>query len=148
MHPGASAPRPDGYKGKFGGSGHGHGGSPGARSGQKRFGRGQRGLVGGVAYYPGCNPATDTGIDIPVLLLAGDKDDWTSADRCRRMVAALARPSLVDAVYYPDAYHSFDAKAPDRTVAGAGKQHHLSFAPDAAPDAEARTKAFLAKVLR
>ena len=142
------ATRPDVIKGKIGIIGHSHGGSTVLRSAQKRFDLAQRGLAGGVAYYPGCNPATDAGIDIPVLLLAGDKDDWTSADRCRRMVAALARPSLVDAVYYPDAYHSFDAKAPDRTVAGAGKTHHLSFDPAAAPDAEARTKAFFAKVLR
>ncbi len=65
------------------------------------------------------------------------------------MVADLARPSLVDAVYYPSAYHSFDSLAPDRTVPGAGdKQHRLAFDAGAAPDAEARTKAFFAKVLR
>ncbi len=142
------ATRPDVIKGKIGIIGHSHGGSTVLRSAQKRFDLAQRGLAGGVAYYPGCNPATDIGIDIPVLLLAGDLDDWTSADRCRRMVAALARPGLVEAVYYPDAYHSFDAQAPDRTAAGAGKTHHLAYDPAAAPDAEARTKAFFAKILR
>ncbi len=143
------ATRPDVIKGKIGIIGHSHGGSTVLRSAQKRFDLAQRGLAGGVAYYPGCNPAFDTGVSIPILLLAGDKDDWTPADRCRQMVADLARPNLVEAVYYPSAYHSFDSQAPDRTVPGAaGKQHHLSFDPAAAPDAEARTKAFFAKVLR
>ncbi|MDN8940658.1 dienelactone hydrolase family protein, partial [Staphylococcus aureus] len=85
-----------------------------------------RDLAVGVAYYPGCNPQFDGGIDIPVLLLAGDKDDWTLADRCRKLVSSLAHGDLVEAVYYPEAYHSFDVKAADRTVPGAaGKQHHL-----------------------
>ena len=60
---------------------------------------------------------------------------------------ALARPELVEAVYYPNAYHSFDSRLPDRTVAGAAKTHHLAYDPAAAPDAEARTKAFFAKYL-
>lgn len=143
------ATRPDVIKGKVGIIGHSHGGSTVIRSAQKIFGLAQRGLAGGVAYYPGCNPQFDTGIDIPILLLAGDKDDWTPADRCRQMVAGLAKPSLVDAVYYPSAYHSFDAQAADRTVPGSGgKTHRLAFDPAAAPDAEARTKAFFAKILR
>lgn len=143
------ATRPDVIKGKVGIIGHSHGGSTVIRSAQKIFGLAQRGLAGGVAYYPGCNPQFDTGIDIPILLLAGDKDDWTPADRCRQMVAGLAKPGLVDAVYYPSAYHSFDALAGDRTVPGAaGKTHRLAFDPAAAPDAEARTKAFFAKVLK
>ena len=143
------ATRPDVVKGKIGIIGHSHGGSTTIRSSQKIFGLARRGLAAGVAYYPGCNPAFDTGVDIPVLLLAGDKDDWTLADRCRQMQSGLARPNMVEAVYYPNAYHSFDNKAPDRTVPGAaGKTHRLVYDTAAAPDAEARTKAFFAKYLR
>jgi dienelactone hydrolase len=142
------ATRPDVIKGKIGIIGHSHGGSTVIRSAQKSFGLAQRGLAGGVAYYPGCTPSLDTGIAIPVLLLAGDKDDWTSADRCRQMVANLSQPGLVEAVYYPNAYHSFDSQVADRNVPGAGKTHHLAYDPAAAPDAEARTKAFFAKILR
>jgi dienelactone hydrolase len=143
------ATRPDVIKGKIGIIGHSHGGSTVVRAAQKSFDLAKRGLAGGVAYYPGCNPAFDTGIDIPVLLLAGDKDDWTPADRCRQMVAGLARPDLVEAVYYPNAFHSFDSKARDRAVPGSGgKMHQLAYDPAAAPDAEARTKAFFAKILR
>jgi len=143
------ASRPDVIKGKVGIIGHSHGGSTVLRAAQKSYGLAQRGLAGGVAYYPGCNPQFDTGIDIPVLLLAGDKDDWTPADRCRQTVAGLARPGVVEAVYYPSAYHSFDSKVPDRTVPGAGgKSHRLAYDSAAAPDAEARTRAFFAQVLR
>ena len=143
------ATRPDVVKGRIGIIGHSHGGSTVIRSAQKTFGLTQRGLAAGVAYYPGCNPKFDGGIEIPVLLLAGDKDDWTPADRCRSLVSGLQRGDLVEAVYYPNAYHSFDSKAADRTVPGAaGKQHHLAYDTTGAPDAEARTKAFFAKYLR
>ena len=143
------ATRPDVVKGEVGIIGHSHGGSTVIRSAQNNFGLAQRGLAAGVAYYPGCNPQFDGGIDIPVLLLAGEKDDWTPADRCRTLVSGLSRGSLVDAVYYPNAYHSFDSKVADRNVPGAaGKQHHLAYDAVAAPDAEARTKAFFAKYLR
>jgi len=143
------ATQPDVVKGKVGIIGHSHGGSTVIRSAQKTFGLAQRGLAAGVAYYPGCNPKFDVGLDIPVLLLAGDKDDWTPADRCRSLVSGLQRGDLVEAVYYPNAYHSFDSRAPDRSVSGAaGKQHHLSYDTVAASDAEARTKAFFAKYLR
>ena len=143
------ATRADVVQGKIGLIGHSHGGSTVIRAAQRSFGLAQRGLAGGVAYYPGCNPQLDTGIDVPVLLLAGDKDDWTSAERCRRMVSGLERTSLVEAVYYPNAYHSFDSRAADRTVPGSGgKMHRLAYDPAAAPDAEARTKAFFEKILR
>ena len=65
------------------------------------------------------------------------------------LVSGLRRGDLVEAVYYPNAYHSFDSKVADRNVPGAaGKQHHLAYDTVAAPDAEARTKAFFAKYLR
>ena len=143
------AARPDVIKGKVGIIGHSHGGSTVIRAAQSSFALNKRGLAGGVAYYPGCNPAFDTDIDIPVLLLAGDKDDWTPADRCRQMVAGLAKPTFVEAVYYPDAWHGFDNKAPDRSVPGAGgKTHRLVYDSVGAPDAEARTRAFFARILK
>ena len=84
---------------------------------------------------------------MPVLILIGDKDDWTPADACRRLKPD--RPELVEIVYYPDAYHSFDAQVRDRTVPGApGKTHHLAYDPMAASDAEARTQVFFDKLLK
>lgn len=143
------ATRPDVVKGRIGIVGHSHGGSTVIRSAQQSFGLARRGLVAGVAYYPACSPQFDGGIDIPILLLAGDKDDWTPADRCRNLVSGLQRDGIVDAVYYPNAYHSFDSKVADRNVPdAAGKLHHLAYDPVAAPDSEARTRAFFAKYLR
>jgi len=141
------ATRPEVIKGRIGLIGHSHGGAAALRAVQKNFDLKARGLRGGVAYYPGCAPAFNAGIDVPVLILIGDKDDWTPADACRRLKPD--RPELVEIVYYPDAYHSFDAQVRDRTVPGApGKTHHLAYDPVAAPDAEARTQAFFDKLLK
>jgi dienelactone hydrolase len=141
------ATRPEVIKDRIGLIGHSHGGSTTMRSLQKSFDLKARGLRGGVAYYPGCASALNAGIDLPVLILIGDKDDWASADACRRLKPD--RPELVEIVYYPDAYHSFDAQARDRTVPGAhGKSHHLAYDPIAAADAEARTRTFFDKLLK
>ena len=57
--------------------------------------------------------------------------------------------ATLDKLYYLNAYHSFDARTRDRTVPGApGKTHHLAYDPVAAPDAEARTRAFFDKLLK
>lgn len=142
--------QPSVIKGRIGLIGHSHGGGTTIRAVQKGFGLAQRGLRAGVAYYPPCFPQFDRDVDVPLLILAGDKDDWTPADNCRRLQAAgFPRPELVEAVYYPRAYHSFDSNVPDRTVpGGGGKSHRLAYDPAAAPDAEARTKAFFEKFLR
>ena len=144
------AERPDVVKGRFGLIGFSHGGSTAIRATLKPFDLAKRGLVASVAYYPGCNPAFDREVDVPLLILIGDKDDWTRADRCRTLqVSGFVKPDLVEAVYYPDAVHAFDSNVKDRTVAGSGgKTHRLAYDPIAAPDAEARTKAFLARYLR
>jgi dienelactone hydrolase len=134
-------------KDRIGLIGHSHGGATVLRAAQKAFDLKARGLRGVVAYYPGCAPAFNAGIDVPALILIGDKDDWTSAETCRRLKPD--RPELVEIVYYPHAYHSFDARARDRTVPGAaGKSHHLAYDPVAAPDAEARTRAFFDRLLK
>ncbi|HTE38869.1 MAG TPA: dienelactone hydrolase family protein, partial [Reyranella sp.] len=141
------ATRPEVIKGRIGMIGHSHGGATTLRAVQKNFDLKARGLRGAVAYYPGCAPSFNAGIDVPVLILIGDKDDWTSADACRRLKPD--RPELVEIVYYPNAYHSFDAQARDRTVPGApGKTHHLAYDPMAASDAEERTQAFFDKLLK
>lgn len=144
------ATRPEVIKDRIGLIGHSHGGSTTLRSAQKRFGFAALGLRAAVAYYPGCRTAFDYAVDVPLLILIGDRDDWTPADNCRRLQAAgFERPELVEIIYYPRAYHAFDTRAGDRNVPGApGKTHHLAYDPLAAPDAEARTKAFFEKFLR
>ena len=130
--------------------GHSHGGWTVMRSVQANFGLAQHGLRAAVAYYPACSAQFDRNVSVPTLILIGDKDDWTPAADCRSLQAAgFAQPSLVEAVYYPNAYHSFDNRVPDRTITVAdGKSHHLGYDSAAAPDAEARTRAFFDKYLK
>lgn len=137
-------------RGDIGLIGHSHGGWTAVRAAQKGYGLAARGLKAVVAYYPSCQQQYDRDVAVPLLILIGDKDDWTPADNCRKLQAAgFARPDLVEVVYYPNAYHSFDNKAVgDRTITVAdGKSHRLVYDPSAGPDAEARTKAFFAKYL-
>jgi dienelactone hydrolase len=131
-------------RGNIGLIGHSHGGWTTVRAVQKGFGLAERGLKAAVAYYPLCWAAFDGGVDVPLLILIGDKDDWTPADNCRKLQAAgFGRPELVETIYYPNARHSFDTKAPDRNAYG----HLLGYDPVAAPDAEARTRAFFERML-
>src|ERR671910_132514 len=137
-------------RGDIGLIGHSHGGWTAVRAVQKSYDLAARGLKAAVAYYPSCAQRFDRDVALPLLILIGDKDDWTLADDCRKLQAAgFSRPDLVEVVYYPNAYHSFDSKAVDRTITVAnGKSHRLAYDPVAAPDAEARTRAFFAKYLR
>jgi dienelactone hydrolase len=142
--------RPFVRRGDIGLIGHSHGGWTTVRAVQKSFDLAARGLRAAVAYYPSCTARFDRDVAVPLLILIGDRDDWTLADNCRRLQSVgFTRPDLVEVVYYPNAYHAFDSRAPDRTLIVAdGKSHRLAYDPVAAPDAEARTKAFFDKYLR
>lgn len=130
--------------------GHSHGASTVVRAVQAANDLAARGVRAAVAYYPSCSTRTDRTVDIPLLVLIGEKDDWTPAARCRQLQAAgFSRPDLVEIVYYPDAFHAFEADRPDRVVPGNnGHVHQLGFDAQAASDAEARTRAFLQQHLR
>jgi len=74
-------------------------------------------FAAGVALYPSCNPAADYRPDAPLLILAGEKDDWTPAERCVRMAErarAAGRPVTIKV--YPGAHHAFDSASPIRHV--------------------------------
>jgi dienelactone hydrolase len=134
----------------FGLIGHSHGGWTTMRAVQGSFDLAARGLKAAVAYYPLCQQQFDRDVAVPLLILIGDKDDWTPADNCRKLQSAgFRRPDLVEVVYYPNAYHSFDNRVQDRTLVVAdGKSHRLAYDPAAGPDAEARTRAFFDRYLR
>jgi dienelactone hydrolase len=96
-----------------------------------------------VAFYPWCFPpgapfATDT------LVLVGDADDWTPANRCvsmREQTVAGGREFRLKV--YPGALHAFDAPIAPMTIFG----HRIGGDPDAAADAIAQTRAFLSERL-
>jgi dienelactone hydrolase len=94
--------------------------------------------------------------DIPVLMLLGEKDDWTPPARCFQL-AERTRQMQPDADLsvrvYPDSYHGFDGTAPVRFrtdvsngVDPAGV--HLGANPVTGAQALAEMDAFLRRVLK
>ena len=96
-----------------------------------------------VAYYPACSVVPLPTFTAPVLILIGEADDWTPANRCREMVAH-ARPDSapITLQVYPDAHHAFDIAVlkPGRRALG----HSIEYNELASKDAEKKTRAFLA----
>jgi dienelactone hydrolase len=83
------------------------------------------GFAAAVALYPGCVASRRTWSNpgvyrpaAPLLILIGDKDDWTPAEPCRRLSEAAQQAGYpVTIKIYPGAYHLFDSNAPVRFVA-------------------------------
>ena len=96
-----------------------------------------------VAYYPGCDGIGLIRATAPALILIGEADDLTPAERCREMLAS-ARPdsAALTLKAYPGAAHAFDVVAlqPGRRSLG----HWMEYNEEAAKDAQDRVRAFLA----
>ncbi len=74
----------------------------------------QIGTNGPVADYVGVYKAV-----APLLILIGERDDWTPAEPCRRLAEAAQRAGYpVSIKVYPGARHAFDSSSPVRYVAG------------------------------
>jgi len=74
-------------------------------------------FVAGVALYPGCNPDAPYRPGAPLLILAGEKDDWTPAERCARLAERARNAGHAVAIkVYPGAHHGFDSASPLRHV--------------------------------
>jgi dienelactone hydrolase len=85
---------------------------------------GQRGFAASVALYPACagrglrDPFSSYKPSAPLLILIGDKDDWTPAEPCRQLADAARKAGQpVTIKIYPGAHHSFDSPYPVRYVA-------------------------------
>lgn len=72
------------------------------------------------------------------LILTGEKDDWTPADRCVSFKSTVEKRDLLKLIIYDGAYHGFDRPKRTRTYLG----HHLEYDPFAARKAIKETKAF------
>jgi dienelactone hydrolase len=103
-------------------------------------------FAGGVAYYPPCaySPAE---FYAPVLILIGEKDDWTPAAACQQLYARqhAQAPGRLRLIVYPGATHVFDVNAPPRRNEY-GKE--LAYDPDATRDAARRVEGFLHEVVK
>jgi dienelactone hydrolase len=97
---------------------------------------------GAIAYYPVCGiPAAL--MTAPTLVLIGEADDWTSAERCREMVKHARRDGAPIALtVYPGAHHAFDVVELKPGVRSLG--HRVEYNEPAAKDAEQKVRAFLA----
>ena len=73
----------------------------------------QPGFRAGVALYPRCTAASQSyAPPAPLLILAGELDDWTPAAECKRLAGGNVTLKI-----YPGAHHSFDSDRPVRYVA-------------------------------
>jgi dienelactone hydrolase len=80
----------------------------------------REGFAAAVALYPGCPARTSRAYQpvAPLLILIGEKDDWTPAEPCRKLAEAAREAGYPVAIkIYPGAHHSFDSSRPVRYVA-------------------------------
>ena len=79
------------------------------------------GFAAAVALYPGCaapKPGSDSYRPVaPLLILTGERDDWTPAEPCRKLAQAAQTAGYPVAIkVYPGAHHAFDSPNPVRYV--------------------------------
>ncbi|HEY3099090.1 MAG TPA: dienelactone hydrolase family protein [Methylomirabilota bacterium] len=107
-----------------------------------------------IAFYPECAAGAwvrGYRAIAPLLILAGELDDWTPAAPCQRLTDhALADGQPVSIVVYPRAYHSFDSYAPVMRVPEALQGRGATIGGDnaAREDSIKQVEAFLARHLR
>jgi dienelactone hydrolase len=95
-----------------------------------------------IAYYPSCG-VPGASMTAPTLVLIGEADDWTPAERCREM-AAHSRPdgATIALTVYPGVHHAFDVAELKPGIHLLG--HWIEYNEPAAKDAEQKLRAFLA----
>jgi dienelactone hydrolase len=134
------------------------------------------GFAAAIALYPGCgarygnwNVRRQSGdhgkvVDYigtyqpvaPLLILVGEKDDWTPAEHCRVLAERAATAGYpVTIKIYPGANHSFDSAAPERYIADRrnanapeGRGATTGGNPAAWDDAKQQVTAFFARYLK
>ena len=100
-----------------------------------------------VLYYPSVCPSEHHNLLAPVLVLIGERDDWTPARTCRAELATReGKPGSVSLIAYPGAFHSFDAIGlKDRAKSYFG--YHLEYSESADLAAQLAMHSFLAEAL-
>jgi dienelactone hydrolase len=100
-----------------------------------------------VAFYSGCEvrDAATSPLETDTLILIGDADDWTPADRCAGWRAAvMTNGHTLQLKTYPGARHGFDGPLPPHFFPG----HYVGQDPAALADALIETRRFLDARLR
>jgi dienelactone hydrolase len=110
-----------------------------------------------VSIYPWCESETIRHLDAPTLILIGEDDDWTPADRCKLaqeyLRIAPERPEVeIEFVYYPGARHAYDVPGLNAAVqgvaAGVVTTRYLQYNRDAAQDTERRAREWFGQHLK
>ena len=106
-----------------------------------------------VAFYPGCAAALKSGYkpSAPLVLMLGEKDDWTPPGPC----VALGQAVGAEVNLYADSYHDFDNPVGEVRLrkdvpngVNPGQGVHAGPNPVAREQAYARLKVLLAKALK
>ena len=106
-----------------------------------------------IAFYPGCSAALKAGYqpNTRLLMLIGEKDDWTPAAPC----VALGKTTGAEVTVYPDAYHEFDNPLGEVKVrtdipngVNPGRGVHSGPNPQAREQANARVREVLVEAFR
>jgi dienelactone hydrolase len=106
-----------------------------------------------AAFYPPCLAFKDD-MTVPVLVLIGERDDWTLASECRNMVEGRDDYGIsrrkgdgvpMRLIVYPDATHAFDAPQLAAPVQYLG--HRLQFNQAAADQASEALRDFLGETI-
>jgi dienelactone hydrolase len=102
-----------------------------------------------AAFYPLCSYFKGI-MTVPTLILIGERDDWGTADACRKMVAGeddvgISRQkgdsAAVQLIVYPDAYFGFDVPSLKKPIEFLG--HHLEYNKLAADQSAQALRDFL-----
>jgi dienelactone hydrolase len=96
-------------------------------------------VAGLVAYYPYCYDGVDP--SVPVLVMVGEKDDWTPAAKCQ----AVTGKANFDVVVYPGDTHAFTMNF-GKPIDFLG--HHMEYDEKSTQDAQQRADAFIAARLK
>ncbi len=100
-----------------------------------------------IAFYPSCRRVL-TGLNAPLLILIGEADDWTPAERCVSMLPKEKGSSEVTLKVYPGAFHGFDTAGASSSVRGARGMHRIEHHPEAEADSIIQVKGFFEKHLK
>jgi dienelactone hydrolase len=78
-----------------------------------------RNVAAAIVFYPGCSSFLKQSFRLhaPVLMLLGEKDDWTPPERCTELAERTrkAQPDVdLDVHLYSDSHHGFDSTQPVR----------------------------------
>lgn len=98
-----------------------------------------------IAYYPSCS-AMSGEMAVPTLILVGERDDWTPASACRKMMERRSgKGSPLKLIVYPDAPHAFDAENLKTGISSFG--HFLQYNELAAKRSFQDSHVFLSETL-